>query len=196
MIELKFDILTPETKPGFETLFGEKGACGGCWCMYWRLTHSEFEKNKGKNNKLLMRELIKNESPLGILAYEDKTPIGWCSISPRANLKRLKTSRLFKPIDNEPVWSITCLFIKKEYRKQNVSSKLISFACNYAFKNGANIVEAYPLYPKKETMPDVFAYYGFKSSFAKAGFKEIKKCSETRLIMRKENDKNNKPIYI
>lgn len=190
MKELKFSILTPETKSDFETLFGEKGACGGCWCMYWRLPHSEYEKNKGENNKLLMRELIKNKSSLGILAYKNKIPIGWCSISPRLFLERLKTSRLFKPIDNVTVWSVTCLFIKKEYRKQNISSELISYACEYAFKKNANIVEAYPLYPKKEIMPDVFACYGFKSLYEKAGFTEIKKCSETRLIMRKENPKN------
>ncbi|HEB84575.1 MAG TPA: N-acetyltransferase, partial [Bacteroidetes bacterium] len=28
--------LSPERWGDFEALFGERGACGGCWCMYWR----------------------------------------------------------------------------------------------------------------------------------------------------------------
>ncbi|MFC2097846.1 hypothetical protein ACFLSI_05880 [Bacteroidota bacterium] len=125
MEKLKYKVLTSETMSDFVTLFGETGACGGCWCMYWRLTHKEYEKNKGENNKLLMRKLIIDESPLGILVYKKGIPIGWCSISPRMNLIRLRTSRLFKPIDNVPVWSITCLYIKKEFRKKNISAQLI-----------------------------------------------------------------------
>ena len=36
---MKFTIhpLTPDLWPALEDLFGKRGACNGCWCMYWLL---------------------------------------------------------------------------------------------------------------------------------------------------------------
>ena len=50
MAKLKFRALTKETWKDFENLFGERGACGGCWCMSWRIKKAEFEKCKGDGN--------------------------------------------------------------------------------------------------------------------------------------------------
>ncbi len=46
------------------------------------------------------------------------------------------------------------------------------------------IVEGYPIAPKKDKVPDVFAYTGFLSAFQSAGFVEVARRSETRPIMR------------
>lgn len=35
-ISLVFHPLTAEAWSDFEELFGRRGACGGCWCMWWR----------------------------------------------------------------------------------------------------------------------------------------------------------------
>ena len=43
--------LSKSTWNDFETLFGNNGACGGCWCMYWRLKNKDFKINKGDGNK-------------------------------------------------------------------------------------------------------------------------------------------------
>jgi hypothetical protein len=56
----------------------------------------------------------------------------------------------------------------------------------YCRKQGAKIIEGYPIDPKKPNMPDVFAYTGFVSAFRSAGFKEVARRSETRPIMRYE----------
>jgi len=183
--KLSFEVLSTSTWESLLKLFGEKGACGGCWCMTWRLVSKEYEKSKGDRNRELLYQLAKNKEPLGVIAFEDRNPIGWCSISPREKLIRLENSRLFKRIDDTPVWSITCMFIKKEYRKKGISSLLIKEASLYAFLKGAKAIEAYPLISTKNKMiPDVFAYYGLVNAFKKAGFKKIKKASENRLIMR------------
>ena len=63
----------------FEQLFGERGACGGCWCMAWRLKSSDFENQKGDKNKKAMRKIVNNKEVPGILAYYKKRPIGWCA---------------------------------------------------------------------------------------------------------------------
>ena len=120
-----------------------------------------------------------------MIAFEDEKPIGWCSISPREKLVRLENSKLFKKIDDKPVWSITCMFIKKEYRKKGISSMLIKEASIYAFLKGAKVIEAYPVISTKNKMiPDLFAYYGLVNAFKKAGFKKVKQASENRVIMR------------
>ena len=183
--KLSFEPLSITTWQSLLELFGERGACGGCWCMTWRLLSKEYEKSKGALNRELFYQLVKNKEPLGVIAFEDGKPIGWCSISPREKLIRLENSKLFKRIDDTPVWSITCMFIKKEYRKKGISSMLIKEASIYAFLNKAKAIEAYPVIATKDKMmPDVFVYYGLVNAFKDAGFKKVKQASANRLIMR------------
>ncbi len=182
---LRYKPLNKETWSDLQTLFGEKGACGGCWCMYWRLSHKEYESRKGQINREAFNNLINQDRPLGMLAFEDDLPIGWCSLSPKRTLIRLKSSRLFKNLNEvRSTWSITCLFIHKDYRNKGLSTKIISAAAEYALENGASIIEAYPILPKKSNMPSAFAWVGFVNSFKRAGFKKIIQVSESRLVMR------------
>jgi len=168
----------------FEELFGVKGACGGCWCMYWRLGYKIFEAGKGSTNKQIMKSLVRSNRPLGIIAYHNGQPIGWCSVSPRNSLERLKTSRFFKQVDNTEVWSITCLYILPNHRRKGLSKKLVREACVYAKTHGAKIIESYPIVPSKGEVPEVFAWVGLVSTFQRVGFFEVKRPSETRSYMR------------
>ena len=61
MNNITFKNLKMDTWQDFERLFGEKGACGGCWCMYWRLRSKDFEKGKGAGNKRGMKKLVKED---------------------------------------------------------------------------------------------------------------------------------------
>lgn len=181
---LKFHSLTPNRWSDFETLFGPRGACGGCWCMWYRLKRSEFEKQKGGGNKKAMKSLIDSGNAPGILAYLDGKPVGWCSLAPRKEFSTLKRSRILKPIDEEPVWSIICFFVEKSHRRKGLNIALLTAAIDFAKQRGAKILEGYPVEPKKNPMPDVFAFYGLASAYKKAGFKECLRRSETRPIMR------------
>jgi len=179
-----FEPLTTDTWPSFEKLFGPKGACAGCWCMTWRLQKSEYEKLKGDGNKKAIKKLASKNEPIGILAFIDDEPAGWCAVAPREKYVRLETSRVLKPIDDTPVWSVSCFFIAKPFRRQGLSVKLLKATLAYAKKQGAKIVEGYPLEPKDGKMPDVFAWTGILSSFIAAGFKEEKRNSPARPIVR------------
>ena len=53
-LTLDFKPLTVALWSDLEELFGPRGACGGCWCMFWRLKRSEFEKQKGEGNKYML----------------------------------------------------------------------------------------------------------------------------------------------
>jgi GNAT superfamily N-acetyltransferase len=167
-----------------EELFGEKGACGGCWCMSWRLKKSEFESHKGSANKNAMKDLVDQNQIIGVLTYIEGKLIGWCAVAPREKYIRLESSRVFKRIDDEPVWSITCLYLSKLSRRKGISTELIKAAINYCKLNEARIVEAYPVVPYDDKVPDAFLWTGIPSSFLEAGFKIAEKRSRWKLMMR------------
>ena len=183
-VKLTFRALTKETWEDFEELFGKRGACGGCWCMSWRQSRADYDKNKGERNKRAMKQLVKKNEQLGIIAYSDKKPIGWCAVAPREQYVKLETSRVLKRIDDKPVWSIPCFFITKEFRRKGLSAELLKGVIAYCRKQGVEIVEAYPIIPYSSEMPAAFAWTGILSSFKKAGFIEEKRWSKARPIVR------------
>lgn len=184
--EFTFRPLTPENWHDFEKLFGKNGACGGCWCMFMRMKRSEFEQQKGEGTRQAMKNLVASGETPGILAYSGREPVGWCSVAPRENFPALERSRIAKPLDDKPVWSVVCFFVRKDFRKQNVSVALLRAAIDYVKARGGKIVEGYPVEPKKSPMAPPFVWTGLASAFLKAGFVECARRSETRPFMRYE----------
>lgn len=181
---LEFHPLTQERWPDLENLFGERGACGGCWCMWWRLTRSQFIHQKGESNKKAFKMIVDAGKIPGILAYAEGQPAGWCAINPRESYPALERSRVLKRVDDKPVWSVVCFFIAKAFRRKGITSKLLGAALNYAKSQGGEIVEGYPVEPKEGWTADAFAYTGLASAFRRVGFVEVLRRSETRPIMR------------
>lgn len=181
---LTFQPATPSRWSDVEELFGERGACGGCWCMFWRLARKQFDAGKGNANKRSFKRLVTSGAEPGLIAYHAGEPVGWCAIAPRDEYIALERSRILQPVDDQPVWSISCLFVKKPYRRQGVSSQLLRAVIDFAAKRGARIVEGYPVEPSMEKMPDAFLWHGVPSAFRKAGFKEVLRRSQSRPIMR------------
>lgn len=180
-----FKPVTPGRWNDFETLFGARGACGGCWCMTWRATRVEFDRNKGEGNRRAIKKIIERGPAPGVLAYDGKQPVGWCSVAPRTEFVRLQSSRTMKPIDDTPVWSITCLFVAKEHRNRGLSVALIRAAAELARKQGATVVEAYPYDPGRD-LPPPFVWTGLLNAYLAAGFEIVKRPSKTRAIVRRE----------
>ncbi len=184
-IKLEFHPLTPDGWRDFAALFGPRGACGGCWCMWWRLRRSQYEEQKGLGNRRAMKKLVDSKQVPGLLAYSLGRPVAWCSIAPRQDFPVLERSRVLKKVDDRPVWSVVCLFVTKPYRRKGLTAKILQAAVEYAKQQGAVIIEGYPIEPKKSEMPDVFAATGLASAFRKAGFKEVARRSQTRPVMRR-----------
>jgi GNAT superfamily N-acetyltransferase len=183
-MELRIYPLTKSRWKDFEKLFGERGACGGCWCMWWRLNRSDFNKSKGSGNKKKMKTLVNDGIVPGVLVYYHNKIIGWCSVAPREQFSVLENSRILKKIDEEKVWSIVCFFVDRKYRGLGISVEVIKSVVEYLMKKKVKIIEGYPVEPKKDDLPTVFAWTGFASAFRKAGFIECARRSETRPIMR------------
>jgi GNAT superfamily N-acetyltransferase len=156
--------------------------------MLWRLKHSEFEKQKGDRNRSAMKSVVDSGQVPGLLGYVDGQSVGWCAIAPRENFVRLESSRILKRTDQQPVWSVACLFVAKPFRRRGVSKALLVAAAQHVRQRGGKIVEGYPVEPKKASIPDVFAWTGLASAFVRAGFVEIARRSPTRPIMRRVFD--------
>jgi len=183
-IKLEFDQLTSSTLKKFEAVMGEKGGCGNCWCMYFRLPYKTFQENKPDGNKKLMKQLVKKDRPQGLIASINNEPVGWIALAPREDYMRLANSRVFKPIDDKPVWSITCFFIKKEFRHKGLSQQLIKGAVDFAKKKKIKTLEAYPAIPYAEKVPHPFLWVGVLSAFIKQGFKIVQQHSKSRAMVR------------
>ena len=102
-----FHPLTADRWMDLEALFGARGACGGCWCMTWRLPRARFEEGKGDGNRAAFRRRVRSGPPPGVLAYVEDEPAGWCAIAPRAEYEYLSRSRVLRAIDDRAVWAVS-----------------------------------------------------------------------------------------
>lgn len=192
MPDLHIHPLTPDCWDDLEALFGENGAVGGCWCMWWRMNGREYDANKGANNREAFKSIVERGDAPGLLAYDEGRAVGWCSIAPRETFAARFNNRspMFKPVDDLPVWSIVCYFIHKDYRSQGIANALLDAAVTFAKDNGATTVEAYPKEAPPERMTDNFVYTGTLDMYRKAGFVEVarRQTTMTLYIMRKTLD--------
>jgi GNAT superfamily N-acetyltransferase len=180
---LSFHPLTSDRFADFEQLFGPRGACGGCWCMFWKLRGRAFDENTGDPARQMQKNIVVSGNIPGLLAYSGDQPVGWIAIEPRSAYPRLAHSRVLKPLDEQEVWSVTCFFVDRKFRKQGVTVGLLKAAIEYVRSKGGRIIEGYPV-EASERMPDIFAYTGTVSAFHKAGFEEVARRSPRRSIFR------------
>jgi GNAT superfamily N-acetyltransferase len=188
-MRIAFHPATADRWKDVEKVLGERGGCGGCWCMFWRIPRKTWTEGKGAGNKsALKRVVVSGHVAPGILGYVGDEPIAWCAVASRVEYPALGRSRVLKPVDDKPVWSVSCLFVLKAYRRQGVSVRMLEAAAEFARSNGASIVEGYPVEPSSDHSPDPFIWTGTASAFRKAGFREVARRSATRPIMRREFD--------
>ena len=183
-LNLAFRPLTPRRWTDFEALFGPRGACAGCWCMFWKLPNKDFEALAYDGNKAAQKAIVEAGRAPGLLAYAGKEAVGWIAVEPREKYPRLARSRVLKPVDAQAVWSITCFFTRRDHRGQGVSVGLLRACIEHVRKHRGKIVEGYPVEPRSGKLPAPFVYTGLASAFREAGFTEVARRSETRPIFR------------
>jgi len=180
--------LTPELWPKLEELFGENGACGGCWCQAWKIEKSErWQDVKGKEAKRRLHTGVKAGSTLGILAFVNGRPVGWCSFGPRMSYPRLNRCRTLKCDDADEVWSIPCFFVARGFREQGVATALLRHALRAMKRQYVKVAEGYPSKPDKNgRYVPAFAWTGTRSLFEKAGFRVAGNPQGAKQRVRKE----------
>jgi len=158
-----------------EQLFGARGACGGCWCMAWRLPHKIWEERRGDLNKRALRKLVQSGKASGVLAFAGGRAVGWCSVGPRADFVGLEAKRSLATDWDERTWSVTCFYTEKEWRGQGLGRALLAAAVELAKRHGATRIEGYPASPPKDggDLPPAFAWTGLPSVFERCGFRPL-----------------------
>ena len=154
--------------------------------MYWKLSRKDFEKGQGETNRLAQKTLVESGCTPGLLAFIDGIPAGWIAVEPRQHYPTLERSRILKPLDDIPVWSVTCFFVAKAFRGIGLTLSLLDAAVEHARTGGGKILEGYPVEPKTDVnYPPAFVYTGLVSAYLKTGFVEAGRRSATRPIMRR-----------
>jgi GNAT superfamily N-acetyltransferase len=179
--------LTNQTWTHLEVLFDLRGGSivRGCWCVYYRNAGKvTVSHTAGSANKQQLHGLVRSGVVPGLVGYADAAPVGWISLGPREDYRKLERSRVMKAVDDTPVWSIVCTYVAKTYRGQGYQHKLLAGAIDYAREHGARTLEAYPV-DKPERSHDDFMFFGSRSLYERAGFREVVRRSPTRLVMRR-----------
>ena len=179
----------PERFEDFADVVNPHRRATHCWCLSHRLPAREIEEIGAGSREQAMRRLCGRAHPPGVVTYRDGTPVGWCSIGPRTEIPRLVASKLIRPVDDVPVWSVICVVVRGGYRKQGVTTRMLEGAIAYAAAEGAPAVEAYPVDPPGR-IDLTMAFVGTRAMFEKVGFEVVGRTDAVasklpRLVMRR-----------
>ena len=174
--KLTFRPVTKANHKDFETLFGMPSAPKYCWCMAYRATPEEVKEPKSSDRHRHMLGRIKDGVPVGLVGYVAGEPVAWVSIAPRDTYHRLGVPAE----DDRKVWSLVCMYARREIRGQGVAHQLIKAAIAQAKKHKADVVEAYPVAPDSPS----YRFMGFVPAFERAGFRQVGMAGTRRHIMR------------
>jgi len=183
--------VTPERWPDLEAVFNARGCsiARGCWCMCYRRSGARPPLSRGmtraKANRADLKALVDSGRPPGLIAYRGKAPVGWISLGPREEFAKLERSPVMKPVDDKPVWSVICFVVPSEHRREGVAHALLLGAIEFARKRGATLLEAYPV-DKAGRSSDDAMWFGAKSMYDRADFKEVARRKPTRPVVRRK----------
>jgi GNAT superfamily N-acetyltransferase len=183
-VEVTIRPLAPGDWPDVVRLFGDNGACGGCWCMWWRVPRGGklWQEVKGARNRSSLKRLVEADRVHGVLAFTGDEPVGWCSFGPRQTFPRIERVRALVRECPEDTWSIVCFYIPARWRGRGVATRLLQAATEQAFALGAREVEGYPVVVKKAPVPGVFAWTGVPALFEKTGYRKLRRPGMSRPI--------------
>ena len=181
--------LTVERWDDLVRLFGERGAYGGCWCMFFRLPRKEFDagaRNGGLGNRAGLRALVEAGEVPGLLAYLEEEPVGWVSVAPRDAFGRVERSAFGRASPTaRGGWAIVCFFVDRRHRGRGVGRALLRAAIEHARREGARALEAYPVDASVRRPAAAEAFVGLSSMFEAEGFREVARPYPSRPLVRR-----------
>lgn len=189
--ELGWKELSPSTWDDFVKLFKKHGGVwGGCWCMFFHVgspwvKYTSWVKRSAKQNKEEKQALVSQGKSHGVLAYDNREPVGWCQFGPREELPRIDRIRNYKPLGQRAFWRITCFFVDRDHRGRGVVKEVLRSALKAMRAHGVRLVEAYPIDTSKKYRRSSL-YSGSLRLFEEFGFKKVAQLSENRVIVQKK----------
>ena len=153
------------------TLVGPKKSLDSnvCWCLSYRVPAKQNLALQGRQRGEFVRQLLTEEVPPGVLAYDGGEPVGWAAVHPRSDTSFAR-SRKIPSVDELPVWSVWCIRVRPGHRGKGISHALLEGAVEFARKNGAPAIEGYPVDNGGAKVDLTMAYVGTRKLFEDAGF--------------------------
>lgn len=179
-MRLEVHPVTPERADDLTRFSEAHGKFRYCSCMRWRLTSSEYRRSTKESRIAELDRRARFGAPIGVLAFLDERPVGWCSIGPRDSYAALERFKALARVDDQSVWSTVCFFVDRQFRRRGVTAALLQGAVQYAASQGAGVVEGYPV----EAGPRLYTYMGSPATFLQAGFKDVTPAGRSRTVMR------------
>jgi GNAT superfamily N-acetyltransferase len=165
---------------GMARLFKARGGPSSCWCNVFRADADERKIKTRTGKQAVLRKRVDAGTPIGLLAYIDGEPVGWCSVAPRESFTREGASLGGPPADPGEVWSLTCFYVSPKARGKGLMRVLMEGARDHAKAQGASVLEAYQV---DEDSPS-YRFLGFIPAFRKAGYDEVGMAGKRRHVMR------------
>jgi len=196
--------LSLETWRDLEKVFGPRGACFGCWCMYWRrslkarkLLAEKCRKPSGRvdtdewneASREELKRLVRQGKAHGLILYADEEPVGWVTVGPREHFPRIDETQAYKNVPKNPdAWSIPCFFIKSKWRGKGFAPKLLHAALEFIRSKGGKVAEGYPVTTTKtgKRVSPMGAWTGPEVIFRRTKFKRVVGSSPYRPVVRLE----------
>ena len=189
-VDLTVSPVTVERLGDVADLFCTNGTTRGCWCMYFIVGRSAFSAGYGRGNRASFEALAQeSEQPMGLLAYRDGRPVGWCATGPRSRYERTVGPRTRilagrDPAEDHTVWLVPCFFVRVGERGRGITSALLTEAVELARSHGAPAIEGFPRAAGLAPSPD--DYLGREEWFAACDFVPIAHPTPKRVVMRRE----------
>ena len=178
-----FAPLTASTWDDFEQVMGcDQGGEGGCWCTWWRVARSEWERLGRTRRKHLIQQLVFEGRPLGVIGYNEGVAIGWCAVAPAGDYPVLARSPVAAPSMQAGDWFVSCFFVKAGHRRGGAMQLLLQHAVDYARAQG-KAIEACP----RDGIAGSGAgdlFVGKTDVFLAFGFKEVHRKKRDRPLLR------------
>lgn len=191
MVHVAIEPLTGDRLGDLATLFGTNGTTRGCYCTWFLIPAKQCHAGWGEANRLTFEACAEADpQPMGLLAYADGTPVGWCAAGPRDRYARALRSPVLRsrnPAEDERVWLVPCFFVRVGFRRQGIMRELLVRAIELAASQGATAIEGFPLSGDRRRGSGE-AYLGVEPVFAECGFTVVDRPTASRALMRLELD--------
>ena len=185
----RFEELQPQLWHAFERLFDPNGACGGCWCMWWRVENRKnWKEFHGAKAKETFKKLTQSGKAHGMLVFIGDEPVGWCSFGPRVDFPCLTRVHAYERDDISDVWSVTCFFIDRKWRGKGLARRLLKASVEAMRNHGVRIVEGYPMTTTMDgrRLSSGMTWRGPLKIFEELGFRTVQSTNPFKPLVRLE----------
>jgi GNAT superfamily N-acetyltransferase len=150
-----------------------------CWCLSYRIPSKQNQALRGTERGDLVKQLVAQDPPPGVLAYDGGEVVGWAGVHPRAHTS-FAGNRKIPHVDGLDVWSVWCIRVRPGHRGKGISHHLLKGAVELARSYAAPAIEGYPVDNGGQKVDLTMAYVGTRKLFEDAGFS---KAADTESVL-------------